>query len=397
MAMEIVNDGVSEENVTDDGVSKDASEEIVTDGVSEDVSEEIVTDGVSEEIVTDGVSEDVSVEEIMTVGGVSEDVSVEEIMTDGVSEMAGNNNTRLGNLDYLDIDRLQDSVDKAKSSYVGTLALSIGMTAAAHPLSYIKVLIQVGHEPLAPTEVTTIFGKKCWRLPNFFQYIGHVKRVDGWFGLYRGLGPKIAQNIINSTITNNVGKKIKDDDDAGPISEKKSVQEFLRQTGNLAIAKTAGTVLSYPFHVISIRMMVQFVGRETNYSSIISSVKEIYNEEGLCGFFTGLVPHLIGELFGLWLIRSLNYLAMNCLVTDANLKTLEVQNYSQTISQYISSIITYPFQLVTNIMAINNTKLAAGRPPLMPIYSSWTACWVDLGKKGLRNRGSTLFRRNIKI
>ena len=26
-------------------------------------------------------------------------------------------------------------------------------------------------------------------------------------------------------------------------------------------------------------------------------------------------------------------------------------------------------------------RLAAGNPPLMPIYESWTDCWVELGKE----------------
>ena len=170
---------------------------------------------------------------------------------------------------------------------------------------------------------------------------------------------------------------------------------FLRETVNLAIAKSAGCVLSYPFHVMSIRMMVQFIGRETHYSNIFSSIKEIYREEGMTGFFSGLIPHLIGELFALWILRTLNYIAMNYLVGEEYSQMAEVRNYSVAISQYISSIAAYPFQLVTNIMAVNNTTLSAGNPPLMPIYSSWTDCWIAFGKKGLRSRGSTLFRRNI--
>lgn len=293
-----------------------------------------------------------------------------------------------------DMEHLQQSVGKAKASFGGTLALSVGMTAAAHPLTYVKVLIQVAHEPIAPKEVTTLFGKKVNRLPNFFQYVGHIRKVDGWLGLYRGLGPRIAHNIVSTTVTNAIDKRFKEDNKEGE-KHGTSVQGFLKETGELAMAKTAGCVLSYPFQMISIRMMVQFVGRETPYSSILSSIKEIYQEEGIKGFFAGLVPHLVGELFALWLFRTLNYIAMNYLVGEELSETAEVRNYCQGISQYISSMITYPFQLVTNIMAVNNSKLIAGNPPLMPIYPSWTDCWIDLGKKGLRNRGSTLFRRNV--
>lgn len=45
----------------------------------------------------------------------------------------------------------------------------------------------------------------------------------------------------------------------------------------------AGAVISSPFHVISIRMMAQFVGRETKYSSIFGSIVQIYKDEGILG------------------------------------------------------------------------------------------------------------------
>jgi len=298
----------------------------------------------------------------------------------------------------INIEKLQQSASKARASYGGTLALSVGMTAAAHPLTYVKVLIQFGHEPLPATQTKTWFGKRVWRLPNFFEYVGHIKRVDGWLGLYRGLGPRIAHNIINTTFTNVVSRKIKEENEEDSASvDVKSVSVFLNETAKLAVARTVGCFASYPFHVISVRMMVQFIGGETPYSNILSSIKEIYREEGLLGFFSGLIPHLIGELFALWMLRTLNYLAMNYLVSQEFSQLDEVRSYSQGISNYIASFVTYPFQLVTNIMSVNGSKLAAGNPPLVTIYSSWTDCWVELGKQGLRSRGSTLFRRDVTL
>lgn len=285
----------------------------------------------------------------------------------------------------------QNAVGRVKSSFFGSLALSAGMSALAHPVTYIKVLIQIGHEPIAPVPHKTFFGHKVLRLPNFIQYAGHIKSVDGWTGLYRGLGPRFAQNIVSSAITNSMTNKLdlqkEEETDKTPVA-------FLRETGNLALAKTCGVVVSYPFHVISIRMMVQFVGRETYYSNIFSSVKEIYQEEGILGFFSGLIPHLMGELIALWMFRTINYLAQKYVLQDAFSKK-EVKTYTTAVSQYIASMLTYPFQLVTTLMTVNDTRLKAGNPPLMPIYESWTECWIELGKKGLRSRGSTLFRRNV--
>ena len=41
------------------------------------------------------------------------------------------------------MDGLSDAATKAKSSYGGNLFFSAAMTAVAHPLTYVKVLIQV--------------------------------------------------------------------------------------------------------------------------------------------------------------------------------------------------------------------------------------------------------------
>ena len=45
----------------------------------------------------------------------------------------------------------------------------------------------------------------------------------------------------------------------------KDVQAFLKNVSWDCICISIGTTISYPFHVIGIRAMAQFVGRETQY------------------------------------------------------------------------------------------------------------------------------------
>jgi len=294
-----------------------------------------------------------------------------------------------------------DAAANAKPATASSMfVLPVLMTAVAHPITYVKLLIQIGHEPLSVQEGTTFFGKKIIRQANFVQYAEHIRSLDGWFGLWRGVSANILYNVIGSAVTNGINNKVKEENAAaGKLAvDESTLKGFLHETCNATVSKTTGVVLSYPFHVISIRMMVQFIGRETHHSNIYASVCHIYKEEGIAGFFAGLVPHLVGELVGLWLFRTFNHLITNYLINSSYMSKYkpELQNYSVGISQYLVSLITYPFQLVTNIMAINGAVgLSAGRPPLMPLYSSWKECWVELGKKGLRGRGSTLFRRSI--
>jgi carrier protein len=73
------------------------------------------------------------------------------------------------------------------------LAFRASLTTLLHPMEYAKVLIQIGHEPIAPKHTKTFFGKPALALPSVFQYIGHIKKRDGFFGLYNGLAPKLVR------------------------------------------------------------------------------------------------------------------------------------------------------------------------------------------------------------
>jgi mitochondrial carrier len=77
-----------------------------------------------------------------------------------------------------------------KSHWHG-LAFRASLTTLTHPIEYAKVLIQIGHEPIAPKQTRTFFGKPALALPSVFQYIGHIKKRDGFLGLYSGLAPKL--------------------------------------------------------------------------------------------------------------------------------------------------------------------------------------------------------------
>ena len=74
------------------------------------------------------------------------------------------------------------------------LAFRATLTTLTHPIEYAKVLIQIGHEPVAPRHTKTFFGKPALALPSVFQYIGYIKKRDGFFGLYKGFAPKLVSS-----------------------------------------------------------------------------------------------------------------------------------------------------------------------------------------------------------
>ena len=63
------------------------------------------------------------------------------------------------------------------------------------------------------------------------------------------------------------------------------------------------------------------------------------------------------------------------------------------IQQFLSTSLTYPFHVVSACMAVNNSGLAAGQPPHMPIYVNWTDCWAHLSRNNQLKRGSSIIWR----
>ncbi|KAK3703420.1 hypothetical protein QZH41_014260 [Actinostola sp. cb2023] len=77
-----------------------------------------------------------------------------------------------------------------------SLMLSLAMNTATHPLTTVKILVQVGHEPLPAVPAKTFFRNTVMRLPGLLQYGKHIIKTDGYLGLYNGLLPRYCTIIL---------------------------------------------------------------------------------------------------------------------------------------------------------------------------------------------------------
>ena len=57
------------------------------------------------------------------------------------------------------------------------------------------------------------------------------------------------------------------------------------------------------------------------YSGLFASIGVIYRENGVTGFFSGLVPRVLCELGALWVGNMLVHIINNYIVEDKDLKT----------------------------------------------------------------------------
>ncbi|NWU87310.1 MTCH2 protein, partial [Onychorhynchus coronatus] len=319
--------------------------------------------------------------------------------------------------------------------------LGSGLTVLSQPLMYVKVLVQVGYEPLPPTLGRNIFGRQVYQLPGLFSYAKHIVKVDGRAGLFKGLAPRLCSSAIGTVVHSKVlqgwdlptppvgsgwtagGSPLTLPPSQPGTSKKEpvsSLEQVLKETSREMVARSAATLITHPFHVITLRCMVQFIGRETKYSGTLSAFATIYREEGILGFFAGLIPRLLGDILSLWLCNMLAYLINTYALENGvwilgsgiqedrdwnqvplllpQVSTMaEMKSYSQAVTGFFASMLTYPFVLVSNLMAVNNCGLAGGLLPYAPTYSSWLDCWSQLHREGNMSRGNSLFFRKVPV
>lgn len=288
-----------------------------------------------------------------------------------------------------------DQDREAVNSWV-KLGLRIGVSSAVHPFEYAKVLMQIGFEPIAPKPGRSLLGSQVMVLPNIFTYTGYLKRVDGVAGLFRGLSPKLVGMVLGAVVSekaaNELGlvepEKAKDDEYADELLK----ENFQRSLRRELFLHATGIVVSHPFHVVSVRMMAQFVGKETKYTSIFGSLATIVREEGVLGLFSGVIPRLLADILCLVLASTTTYLVHKNIIHD-----MEQRQYFGSFNNFIWAGILYPFHLVSTCVIVSGSGLSAGRPPNMPLYSNWSDCFRMLKVDGELKRGSSVFFRHVRF
>uniref|UniRef100_A0A8V0ZYV9 Mitochondrial carrier 1 n=1 Tax=Gallus gallus TaxID=9031 RepID=A0A8V0ZYV9_CHICK len=168
---------------------------------------------------------------------------------------------------------------------------------------------------------------------------------------------------------------------------KTSLRKVVKETSHEMMMQCVSRVVSHPLHVISMRCMVQFVGREVKYSGVFSAIGRIFKEEGILGFFVGLVPHILGDVIFLWCCNLLAHFINTYAVDDNFSQASVIRSYTKFVMGIAMSMLTYPFLLVGDLMAVNNCGLRAGLPPYAPAFTSWIHCWRYLSSQ-VRKQGT---------
>ncbi|UJR38069.1 hypothetical protein I4U23_030750 [Adineta vaga] len=263
--------------------------------------------------------------------------------------------------------------------------------ALGHPLAYARVLMQLGYEPLPAYRATSLFGKETLYYPNIFRYLQFIYKTDGFLGLYRGFGCSLLSKVVSWYTTTKVDELLGPVEPQVPGSQvkptwNKCTQKILREVR----CQSWGILVSHPFQVMAVRCMGQFVGREQAYSSIniFQNFREIYDRQGIGGFFVGLIPRWLLEVSTIVLTNVIIHL----LKTQLPLQNDMVSVY-EYIAAFVAQTVTYPLSVVTTVTAMNRSGLKIGMLPRAPIYANWQEAYTLLGKTEQLKRGSGLFNR----
>ena len=270
----------------------------------------------------------------------------------------------------------------------------------------ITTLVQLGHEPVPPRKrYNLILLQQLWYYPGIIGYGRSIIRDRGWRGLYRGAFPCIIEGVITDVVSDHLYPSILSLVNHLPLQEvetadndtpdnvenvsttRATIVRAIKGFLVLSVSKCTTEMISRPFKVISLRAIAQHVGQETLYSSFRQSVRQIYAEEGLVGFYRGLAPalleHVLSSLLFEVIIVTLEEIVKRIPSTFLKLGLVLVK---VPIAAYFARSYTYPFRLVSNVMAVNGSGLAVA----VPTYTDWRDCWNQLSATGNLYRGSAI-------
>ncbi|XP_037960393.1 mitochondrial carrier homolog 2-like [Teleopsis dalmanni] len=262
------------------------------------------------------------------------------------------------------------------------------LSTILYPLEYAQILIQLGYEPQPARPHTTTNGRTIMIFPNIFEYALYIYRYDGFSGCFRGVKPRILGMIIGVTFSDRLANFFTPLEKQFSSNEERRIENFKHNFRRDLVVCLSSVIVSHPFQVIQVRMMAQFIGRETIYDSLITSIIEIYKNEGIYGFFQGLIPRMLNEIGSLLLTSACAYFINKHIVSKSF-----GRSYLSGAVQFCVTHLLYPLQVVTTCMMVNGTKLLVANPPNSVVYKTWLHCLTEMDKMKQLSRGRTFFWR----
>ncbi|VDM63868.1 unnamed protein product [Angiostrongylus costaricensis] len=275
------------------------------------------------------------------------------------------------------------------------LAKNIGakvlLAAVTHPLTCVKTLIQLGHEPfpLSTGKTLIVAGRNAYFLPNAFSYASQLAHARGMGVLFTGIDSAICSIIIQGITSYQTrkyidtyypeigGKPENENEEEKSITNHQSLKRHLRGAIRESFVRVVTLTVARPLTVAMIRQIAQLIGSETKYRGVVPTIHVIGLEEGPPGLFSGLVPQLVGEVIVVFGTAALVFAAERAFVHSGmyekkDEKSVKVRGFDQLFKSCCG--------------------LAVSFLPYAPSFVNWHSAWDYLSPYGLK-RGARLFLR----
>lgn len=282
------------------------------------------------------------------------------------------------------------SQDGLSSSFVEPVAgftAGIVSTLSLHPLDMVKTRLQVDRS-------SSGFGTSLQVIRKIFYHEG------GCAAFYRGLTPNLIGNSTSWGLYFLCYSSLKD---TIRIYRKES-EQILTSSDYLLASGSAGvitSVLTNPIWVIKTRMLSTGSHAPGAYSSFASGAKQIYQLEGIPGFYRGLVPALFGVSHGALQFMAYEQLKLFRLRSMNNMGSIESSRLGAErvlgnvdffaisgLSKVFAGSVTYPYQVIRSRLQTYEAHLIY-RGAIDVISQIWAQEGIAGFYKGL---GPNLFR-----
>lgn len=306
-------------------------------------------------------------------------------------------------------------ISNLKSSIVKSLA-----RIPLYPINVVKTLMQLGYEPF-PCErgkVFVVVGRTAYFLPNGFKYLWELGKREGLGTLFKGLDCYILFCFTNEFVRQGIndyldtyyptlgGEQHPNASDFTKLDDKDALAVTFRNFVRDMICYNTSVIASRPFCVLFVRQVAQIIGHESKYTNVFRDFATIGHEEGLRGFFSGLTAAIVGTSTIVLVNHACSYIVERSLLRvprneedseeEHIAKIKKTRKIVEHAFQFIGNYWSYPYQLISSVMALTGSQLLCSVMPYCPPCSHYEEFYDYFKASGNITRGNKLFLREYK-
>ncbi len=110
--------------------------------------------------------------------------------------------------------------------------------------------------------------------------LGAASLATNAFNEYWPAPPKSTNSVGERSLTNDSGVSLPDREEKEEREAREMLLRELTRDSALCVTRVLAT---QPFHVLAVRAMAQFVGKEHKYDGFLAGIGEVMNENGILG------------------------------------------------------------------------------------------------------------------